>query len=43
MQFRFYYGREHAYRVWFQLKRKGIVNTGFFDIPVANVSEAAPY
>jgi hypothetical protein len=37
MQFSVYFPREHAYRIWVQFQRKGIVNTARFDVPVQNL------
>ena len=33
--------RARGYRVWFQFQKKGIVNTAYFDIPVADVESAS--
>jgi hypothetical protein len=37
MRFDVYFGRAHSYRVWFQFQKKGVVNTGYFDIPVKDL------
>jgi hypothetical protein len=37
MRFDVYFGRAHAYRVWFQFQKKGVVNTAYFDIPVKDL------
>jgi hypothetical protein len=34
IQFNIIFPRPHAYRVWVQFQRKGVVNTAHFDIPV---------
>ena len=41
MRFDVYFPRARGYRVWFQFQKKGIVNTSYFDIPVADVESAA--
>jgi len=37
MQFNVIFPRARTYRVWVQFQRKGVVNTAFFDIPVAEL------
>jgi hypothetical protein len=37
MRFDVYFGRAHAYRVWFQFQKQGVVNTAYFDIPVKDL------
>ncbi len=37
MQFNVYFPRAHAYRVWVQFQRKGVINTARFDIPVRDL------
>lgn len=32
LQFRVYFPRGRGYRVWFQFQKKGVVNTGYFDV-----------
>jgi hypothetical protein len=34
IQFNLIFPRAHAYRVWVQFQRKGVVNTAHFDVPV---------
>jgi hypothetical protein len=34
LQFNAVFARGHAYRVWVQFQRKGVVNTVHFDVPV---------
>ncbi|HWE51106.1 MAG TPA: heavy metal-binding domain-containing protein [Bryobacteraceae bacterium] len=41
MRFDVYFPRARGYRVWFQFQKKGLVNTAYFDIPVADVEEAS--
>ena len=40
MRFDVYFPRARGYRVWFQFQRKGVINTTYFDVPVADVESA---
>ena len=37
MRFDVYFPRARGYRVWLQFQKKGIVNTAYFDVPVADI------
>ena len=39
IQFNIIFPRAHAYRVWVQFQRKGVVNTAHFDIPVKELGK----
>jgi hypothetical protein len=39
IQFNIVFPRAHAYRVWVQFQRKGVVNTAHFDIPVKELGK----
>lgn len=39
IQFNVIFPRAHAYRVWVQFQRKGVVNTAHFDIPVKELGK----
>jgi Heavy metal binding domain len=39
IQFNIIFPRPHAYRVWVQFQRKGVVNTAHFDIPVKELGK----
>jgi hypothetical protein len=41
MRFDVYFPRAKGYRVWFQFQKKGVVNTAYFDIPVADIESAS--
>jgi len=41
MRFDVYFPRARGYRVWFQFQKKGVVNTAYFDIPVADIEAAS--
>jgi Heavy metal binding domain len=39
IQFNLVFPRAHAYRVWVQFQRKGVVNTAHFDVPVKELGK----
>ena len=39
IQFNVIFPRAHAYRVWVQFQRKGVVNTAHFDVPVKELGK----
>ncbi len=39
IQFNIIFPRAHAYRIWVQFQRKGVVNTAHFDIPVKELGK----
>ncbi len=40
MRFDVYFPRARGYRVWFQFQKKGVINTAYFDIPVADIEQS---
>jgi hypothetical protein len=43
MQFTLVFPRPHAYRIWVQFQRRGVVNTAHFDIPVLPSTDDRPH